>query len=360
MSTSDRARYFVSDKNIYDALNLNRVDRKTIQKLFRKRNTIISHETSREEQAEYFSRLIHDFQDHKDIAAKLGIVARRERLASVDLSGIDDIDVLANAAESVKKQLEEFGDSVKVSQDGASARISIEYTLTDFRKNEFQQTQRRDGSIELELEDGYVRVRYTDNDYIRSAVGSIVESAEKENDIEIEKREISLFSISEANIRSQFFYDLSNGLDGFNRQDVTDVYIYKPPPEIDKGDEPPETYIEKVAAAGSGVSSSAFLNKLLDEEAYHVVRFVWLAKATDAEGAVFEIEARFNEPKDCTSFAHYLKGVFVAEPGEEILRRRAPTQIEIRRISRVVESRARELIDAIESMYSLPERQDGD
>ena len=36
MSTSDRARYFVSDKNIYDALNLNRVDRKTIQKLFRK------------------------------------------------------------------------------------------------------------------------------------------------------------------------------------------------------------------------------------------------------------------------------------------------------------------------------------
>ena len=77
--------YYASDKNIFDALNQHKVDIPTIMGLFERRNIIISPKTPRDELAKYFARQIHDYHDHRDIAARLGIAPRRERITSMDV-----------------------------------------------------------------------------------------------------------------------------------------------------------------------------------------------------------------------------------------------------------------------------------
>ena len=65
------ALYFASDKNVFDALvQKHKVDAQTLTTLFRNRNTIVSKATDREVLADYFSRLTHDYYDHKLISEK--------------------------------------------------------------------------------------------------------------------------------------------------------------------------------------------------------------------------------------------------------------------------------------------------
>tara|TARA_R110002126_G_scaffold291730_1_gene456122 strand:- start:8374 stop:8763 length:390 start_codon:yes stop_codon:yes gene_type:complete len=87
--------YYASDKNVFDALNQYRVDSATLANLFERRNIIVSKKTARDDLAEYFSRLPHDFYDHKTISEKLGVVPRRERTTSMNLVGKIDPDSVA-------------------------------------------------------------------------------------------------------------------------------------------------------------------------------------------------------------------------------------------------------------------------
>ena len=66
--------YYATDKNIFDALNEHKVDTPNVVHLFQRRNIVVSKKTVREDLAKYFSRLTHDYYDHKDIAARLGIL----------------------------------------------------------------------------------------------------------------------------------------------------------------------------------------------------------------------------------------------------------------------------------------------
>jgi hypothetical protein len=53
--------YYATDKNIFDALNQHKVDAATVAKLFHRRNIVVSKKTLREDLAQYFSRLTHDY-----------------------------------------------------------------------------------------------------------------------------------------------------------------------------------------------------------------------------------------------------------------------------------------------------------
>jgi len=109
--------YYASDKNVFDALNQYRVDSATLANLFERRNIIVSKKTARDDLAEYFSRLPHDFYDHKTISEKLGVVPRRERTTSMNLVGKIDPDELKSAIEIVTKELKAEGDVVHLSRN---------------------------------------------------------------------------------------------------------------------------------------------------------------------------------------------------------------------------------------------------
>jgi hypothetical protein len=336
--------YFATDKNIFDALNNRKVDVATVRGMFEERNIIVSSKTSRVELAKYFARLNHDFIDHQRIATRLGIVARRERATAMEVIGIEDADVLEGALNDLKEQQERLGDVVQISRDAQNIAVTIQYDIIDYGKSEFSQVQRRDGTIEfLKSPEGYT-IRSTQNDYISGVRDTLLAAIEKAMSASLKRRVVSLSDILEAQLRSKFFDRLMNELIGFKRVDVQVVYVYKPRPGDDEeddtaetADEEIETHVEKITFRGNGVSRSEMLHQVT-RDGYYIFKAVWtLSEVMSAGTVVYEVEAGFEDPKDCTGFYFIVTGVYPVEKGVVGKKKRAPARSEVDLVSRVVE-----------------------
>ena len=349
--------YYASDKNVFDALNQHKVDTPTVVRLFQRRNIVVSKKTPREDLAKYFSTLTHDYYDHKEIAVKLGVSARRERTTSMDVSGIGATDELQGIVEQIKKEMEASGDTVQVTRDGENLSIRVQYSEIDYKRSEFAQVQVRDGNIEfVKSQTGYI-VRNTQNDYLNGVRETLLAKVEKEASAPLTKIVVALFDVPHAGLRSKFFHQLASSLIGFVRRDVTDVYVFKAKPESDEDEgedtssTSSETHVERVFLRGSGVSRSEILNELLDEGNYYIIKMGWTATETLGVGNVYDIEAGFSDPKDCTGFSFILNGIFPLEEGKISTRRRPPYKHEIDAFSRVIESRARDLVATLRTEF---------
>ena len=80
---------YANDRSVYNALNQNKITEKNIQKLFLKKGILCSKSTKRDVLSAYYSRLTHDFFDHKLIADSLGINPRREKITSTEIISKD-------------------------------------------------------------------------------------------------------------------------------------------------------------------------------------------------------------------------------------------------------------------------------
>jgi hypothetical protein len=294
--------YYATDKNIFDALNQHKVDMPTIIKLFERRNIIVGKKTDRAGLASYFSRLTHDYYDHKDIAARLGVSTRRERITSMDIVGADEATEIQAALDQLKQELETSGDVVQVSRDGDNFSVNVQYSTVDYGRSEFTQVQVRDGSVEfVKSTQGYI-VRNTQNDYLNDVRDTVLAKIEKATDVSLQKVAVSLFDVPSPKLRTKFFYELVNSLPGYRRCDVSEVYVFKPKPETE-GDEDSSdsedgsaSHIERVFLRGSGVTRSELLNDLLEEENYYIVKIGWTATETMGAGSIYDIEAVFEDP----------------------------------------------------------------
>jgi len=349
--------YYATDKNVFDALNQHKVDMQTIIKLFQRRNIIVSKKTPREDLAKYFARLGHDYFDHKDISSRLGVTPRRERITSMDVVGKNEIGDLQVAIDQMKQELENSGDTVQISREGNTLTMNVQYSTVDYKLSEFAQVQVRDGVVEFEkTEDGYI-VRNTHNDYLNNVRESVIGALEKSMTEPIERKAVSLFDVVSPKLRSTFFHELVNNLPGYIRKDVTDVFVFKARPENrdneeeDEEDSDTDTHVERVALRGNGVTRSQLLNDLLEDESYYITKIGWTAQETSGLGQVYDIEAVFSDPKDCTGFSFILSGVYPFEDGVVSSRRRAPNKQEIDAISRVVEAKARSLVERLKNEY---------
>jgi hypothetical protein len=350
--------YYATDKNIFDALNQHKVDTPTVMKLFQRRNIVVGKKTPREDLAKYFARLTHDYYDHKDIAARLGVAPRRERTTSMDVTGAGEIEELQVAVEQLKQDLEAAGDVVQVTREGNSLTMHVQYSTVDYKRNEFAQVQVRDGTVVfVKSPEGYI-VRNTQNDYLNDVRETLLGKIEKAAHAPLTKVVVSLFDVPSPKLRSKFFHELVNNLPGYVRRDVTEVYIYKAKPahDDDDSDDPasydPDTHVERVFLRGNGVTRSELLNELLDEEDNFITKIGWTAAETMGTGNVYDIEAVFADPKDCTGFSFILSGVFPVEEGKVSSRRRSPYKSEIDAISRVIESKSRELVAKLREEFA--------
>ena len=348
--------YYASDKNVFDALNQHKVDTPTVIKLFQRRNIVVSKRTPREELAKYFSMLTHDYYDHKDIAARLGVVARRERTTSMDVSGVNDADEVQGVVEQLKREMEASGDVVQITREGDNLSIRVQYSQIDYKRNEFTQVQVRDGLIEFEKTSAGYIVRNTQNDYLNGVRDTLLAKVEKSASEPLTKVVVALFDIQSAKLRSKFFHELASSLPGFVRRDVTDVYVFKAKPNLEDGgqeedSEGAEAHVERVFLRGNGVSRSEILNGLLDEEDYYIIKMGWTATETLGGGNVYDIEAGFSDMRDCAGFSFILSGVYPLEEGKISAKRRQPLKHEIDSFSRVIEAKARDLVAALKSEF---------
>jgi len=360
--THGASLYYATDKNVFDALNQHKVDTPTVMRLFQRRNIIVGKKSPREDLARYFARLTHDYYDHREIAARLGISSRRERITSMDVTSVGDTEDLQVAVEQLKQEMEANGDVVQVSQDGENLIIQVQYSTMDYKRSEFAQVQIRDGTVEfIKTVNGFV-VRNTQNEYLNDVRETLLGKMEKVAEAPIIKVTVSLFDIPSSKFRSKFFHELASKMSGYVRRDVTEVYVYKAKPEAEEREDSDEaapddheTHIERVFLRGNGVTRSELLNGLLDEDDYYIVKMGWTATEMMGIGNVFDIEALFTDPKDCTGFSFILSGVFPMEDGKISTRRRSPFKHEIDTISRVIEAKSRELVIDLRKEYATLE-----
>lgn len=348
--------YYASDKNIYEALIQHKVDNSTLSMLFEKRNTIVSRKTSREKLAEYFSRLPHDYYDHRMIAQRLGVKTWRERTASMDVAGSIMMDDIQAVIDEVKDSFRLSSDSVTPSRSGDNFILHISYTTVDYRKSEFSQLQHRNGEIELLKTAAGYRIRNTESEFVNNLRETLVDKLDKKVIGGVEKITVSLFEVLSPGLRTRFFYELINGLKGFSRRDVSDVYAFKPKPmkedlEDELSTDADETHVERVFLRGNGVTRSKFLLSLTEENEYYIIKAGWTATKVVGNGDVYDIEAVFSDPKNCTGFSFLLKGVYPYVKGK-IGKRRPPVVKEMEEISTVVEEKARELTFQLKAEFA--------
>ena len=349
LATRGSFLYYVSDKNIFDALSQSMVDNETVRGMFERRNILCSRQTPREALAGYFSSLTHDLMDHRDIAARLGAATRRERTTSLDIGTPIEADHLTLATDKLVASLKGEGDAVHVSKDGSSLTIFIKYSEVDYRRSEFRQLQHRDGVIELVKEDSGWVLRSTQSDHINAARDDFVRELQQHSKAPIETSTVSLFEYPSAKVRSKFFYDLMNELPGFVRRDVTDVYVHKVVPKLstepESDGEEEDGDIQRVLMRGTAVTRSKLLLDLLKEDKYYIFRVAWLATETLGKGYVYAIEALFHDAEDCSGFSYLVRGVHpLDEAGKISKHRRIPTKSESDAVARAVEAAARKLV----------------
>lgn len=343
------AMYYASDKNIFDALIQHRVDAPTLAALFERRNMIVSKKTPRDDLAEYFSRLPHDFYDHKIISEKLGILPRRERTTSMNLVGTIDPEELKFALEEIKKQIVANGDVAHIVRNGNDFALRIQYSLIDYKKTEFAQQQIKDGVVDfIKTSEGYL-INNAQNEFMSSVRDEIVEKVDAVVPDDIERVTVNLFDVIDPKMRTRFFIGLSTSLDGFSRRDVSDVYVYKPKLHGDDeglASDEHETHIEKILLKGNGITRTSLLLDLVDEDAFYIFKMCWTAQRVLGNGDVISVEVLFADPKNCTDFSILIKSVYPYVDGK-LGKRRAPLKTEIDAMSRLIEKTAREQVQKL-------------
>lgn len=341
--------YYVTDKNIFDALNEHKVTSEVISDLLASRNTISSPKESRVGLAKYFSRLTHDYFDNQKIASVLGVVPRRERMTSLFVSGVVSLDSIRASINKVAESYREIGDVFNVSSVEGGYRAFLQYSRVDYRRSEFNQVQVRDAEIEIVLTQGGVEIRSHQSEYVDRARDACVEQLAKSNE-GLERRDVSLIAFTDAAIRSRFFHDIFSDLPGFSFREVTDTYQYKPR-SIEQADSENDPVVERIALKGSGVSVSKWYAEL-GTDGYYVVRVVWTAKEVMNEGNLFVIEALFADPETSSDFSFLLQGVHDRLESSHQPKRRVPTRFEVVRVTRAIEQRSRFLMEQLRASIS--------
>lgn len=342
------ALYFASDKNVFDALvQKHKVDTATIAQLFRNRNTIVSKKTDRDDLAEYFSRLTHDYYDHKIISSRLGVAPRRERATTMELVGDVKPESVQAAVEELRRQILKVGDIAKVTRNGDDFILEVQYSRYDYKKSEFSQLVVKDAVINIRKTSlGYTIVA-PQNEFVNGLRDDLANGVEEKSDIPVEKFSVSLFHVPSPKSRTEFFIELMGGMSGFSRRDVTDVYVYKPKPVKDTDEnlssDDDETHIEKVLLRGNGVTRSAILQDLVQDDDYYIVKICWLAKRVMGNGDVYKMEASFADPRKCEDFSVLLKTVH-PNIDNKFNKYRAPMASEIDELTSAVEASAKALV----------------
>lgn len=308
----------VTDKALYDALNQKQITLNEIQDLFLERWTIISKKTPRKELARNYSRMTHDYYEHQKIATLLGGQTRTEKITCVRIEAKIDRSNIIDAAEKLREEITSQDDFCKILIDGPRVLINIRYLSTNYGKSDFKQAINKEALIEIEpVENGY-SIRRPDNEnletYEELLLGHISNALNEEDDdsnLDIKINEITLSHNTSADVRTLFFDKLIRTLDGYELLDVTDAYVYHPTPEAleaEDGNLETGVHVSRASLKGKGVLNSDELSDLYDR-GFYIWKIKWKVKEKLVDPDIFELEAQFGDPLDCTNFSYLVKGV---------------------------------------------------
>lgn len=351
--------YFASDKVVFDALNQSKVTGELVRELFLRRGIIVSAKTPKDELAQYFSRLVIDHFDHQAIAEKLGKVARRERVTYTEVGGELTREAIVDGLKKVKLALEAVGSGLQINVLDRRILATYSYEYIDYTETEFRQVQPRDAILEfIEDESGAYVLRNTQNKYTEIVVGQVFAAINSERDELLSYRRIVLTGFPDPEQRIKFFNELIKGLEGYQLMTVTEAYCYKPredgalrgdDDEDNEKDLEEQSFVERVSLKGRGVTRSFVIDDLYGK-GYFIVKVVWHVKSTSSlDSDIYELEAQFTEPRECTGFSYQVRSVLIMENGKETGKKRGAKPEEQDGLFRRIEKSAKIAIEKLEN-----------
>ncbi|MCW0314594.1 hypothetical protein NB694_004394 [Pantoea ananatis] len=313
----------VTDKALYDALCQSRVTDNDMIDLFLSRGILVSKKTDRKKLAKNFSKLTHDYYLHQKISTIFGGFLRREKSTSLVVNNSVDKKLLLKAANDFKEILEGEDDHCFVISDKNLIRINITYLSTNFGKSDFNQVEKKTALFDIEMLDDGFSIRRPDNEQsenynsqLLAIIETLVDKDNKEKGIisdtsTLDIESINLSNIEDAEKRTDFFKRLINGLDGYELDDVTDVFIYHPKPSVleeEDGDSETGIHISKASLKGEGVLKSIELRSLY-ERGFYIWKIRWRVKDKSKTPDLYDFEAQFGDPLEFKDFSYISRGV---------------------------------------------------
>ncbi|HFF1621997.1 TPA: hypothetical protein ACGBIE_004056, partial [Yersinia enterocolitica] len=255
--------YSVTDKALFDALNQTKVTNDEMKSLFFKRGIIISKDTKRKALALDFSRYFHGFDDYKRLSEILGSVGRREKVSVNIINANVEKNDIEVAVKLVCEELQKEGDQTDFTYTENGIEVKIKYVKLDYTMNEFRQSSTREAIILIEKnENNEFIARFPQNIKAREFNEKLINKIKSENtDIDVSVEEVTLESVKEHTQRTYFFKKLIDSIPGYNRVDVTDVYVTHPILEEKKkeshGDEDEDDEDDLVVDLGCHISKAS-------------------------------------------------------------------------------------------------------
>jgi hypothetical protein len=178
--------------------------------------------------------------------------------------------------------------------------VKVAYKEPDLSRAEAIQTREKELTIQLVRKDGKLTIRHHSNEKATAVVADIIKGLETLTQSKPKVRALDFTGIKDPKLRTRFFTDLSRKLEGFERQDVPTLKMYRL--NAEKSDSAEEEAQEEAAAqvkrmfmAGTDLMKSPEYAEL-EKRGFFISAISWISEHQADERMHFEFSAEFTNP----------------------------------------------------------------
>lgn len=337
--------FYKDDKNISDALKQQTPSKKTLENHLKSRGLLLSPDDSKEDIAEYLAPWFTSFFDQKFIVEEKGGGNTHKKFTNsevlVDYSDSDIKDILREIKRDSSLEM-----NFNIKHFENSIVIEESYTKPDFTKNVLSQNIPKTAEIEIKrTAEGKVLIR-SNNDEHASKITSIIRSKLQEaNPEDYDEFVISFVGVTDSRIRTKFFLDLAQYIDGYKISNMKSVAVGKADPTVLHEDEDVDDetlgYIKRIMLNGGSVHQSKELTNLLDQD-FYITRIEWTMESEMLSGDKIDLYAEFKDTNNCSNLVYALQRVYTKkQDGGFVITGKAPSYMDNNNILPKIESSAK-------------------
>lgn len=307
---------YANDRSVYNALKQSKITENKIQELFVRKGILCSSSTDREELAKYFSRLTHDLTDHKLIADSIGIIPRREKITSTEITSesseyLSYNDIKTNLKD-LEKELNNSGCTATYKSLLDEQELEIIYTEIDYSRSDFQQIVTRKGTISIRMDSSSAHIRSTQAKFINEIKEKLVNKIISQDKEKLKRNVISLRNIEKPELRTRFFLEMIRNISDYSLEQITQIGVYKNNKLLDENEFSDEqeriiANIDDAHLKGSDVHLTSEL-KLLSDKGFYYVKVIATLKGKK-DNLLYTVDIEFKDKENCDLFSYIVKGI---------------------------------------------------
>lgn len=354
------SNFYATDRDLFEALTSKKkkFTKDLLLELCLDRGIVVSESITREELIDYLSSLPHDYNDFKYLSELIVANSKSEKITYDDVPKEVSNDDIKKTVKKLESKRSKLGEQYTVVVEGDNKTvIKVNYTEMDYSLTRLRQRKPKEAFIEVTKNNGVTKIRRPANDRVNKIVDEIFTEVKDDEGVIIEKENISLSHITDSHLRTQFFTDLINDLDGLNLDDVIYIKVDNllSQADSDESDEESSTdeaaqqilgYVKKAALDGEGLLYSNQYQHLSDS-GFYISTIVWQSIEDKTDGNKIEFEASFGDSKNCNDFKYNVRGFYKCNEGNFTVSKRPFQDHDKTKYFNLIESRAKEVLELL-------------